>query len=240
MATPKLDEYAKLVNDVLQYKLKLKTIPSQEYFKNNDLYKKIIDDVYTLENCKLPNGVDVEEITFQLSCLMYTEDFFELDFSDSKKLLWELTSYEYYKVISTRDCDECDIHWVGGKEDCRAYYEIYSEKHGDELVEVSNLNSIINKYNNWKEYCKFVDEAKYYIQTLHPNYKKLNKKEKLEFIELLSQTQFTKDIAELLDNYHLNKFKQAKIDKLISLNLPNITDSRTAQQITELYTKQNS
>lgn len=264
MATPKLDEYAKILNEVIRYKLKQKTISTAKFLSNKDMYKKIVEDVYNIEGFVLSNNITAEKIQINLRNIYHTEFFFGIDFSDNKQLLWDLCCDDYYGVISAKGYekddeviyakvyeqdneiisiqgyDKYDVLWIGDTEDnTKAYYELVYNLHDYQLVEVEYLKNIFNSYNQWKEYCRFVDEAKLFIKNLHPNYSKFTKTEKRKFINILEPYSFTKDIAELLDNYDLNKFKQAKIDKLLSLNLPNITDIKTATKLTELYIKQN-
>lgn len=259
MATPKLHKIALEANECLRYKF-FGAIKS-DYFQNKDnkeQYKQLNEplmprdsnwkpltglalkkeltenpqfyqpDLSNLIGEKLPNGISIEEVYFSINNKTYTEYFFDLNFKENKKLIWNISCYEYYNemcAISMKELIKTD--------------QLKIEKENGEYLQYDEVGNLSNKYQEWKDYCQFVNDAKYYIKTLHPRYLKFSRKEKLNFIEQLSQTPFTSNIAKLLDNYNLNEFKKAKIDKLLELNLPNITTRVTATDFTELYIKQN-
>jgi len=106
--------------------------------------------------------------------------------------------------------------------------------------ELTKPNNIINlKINTWLNYCKHVNELIEFIHEIQPRWNKMGKVDKKDYIhtlETLTTAPFTQTaLLELsigfLRQYSLNQDALAKANFLLELQLPKITDLKTAKEI---------
>lgn len=170
-------------------------------------YTTTLYDFFYLNNRK--STEDYEHIEAYMDA---TEKFFELDFSErdnkSKKLLYEISDEAYY----TGD------RIIGKNEEGAPIYEL-----------------IGGLYEEWKDYCTFVDNVKEYVSINFPNYDHNQQKylDQIKKSAKLYPETILEDLYIYLNNYGLNQHKKAKADYLAQVGLPNI-NATNAYKIVEL------
>lgn len=260
MASAKLEDREKKINEIRRLN-GFSAIKGSEYKAMSDRSKinnKILDEDF---NCKyydgsilLPDGQTTLDIELIEKRYQRTEDFFGISFDENKKLLHELSCLDYeigktiydYEIRSDKkDLEEFDNDVLEKLEEIESIpyiknvYAIKSKlSELDPYFYEGCYIDIQRKYEDWKEYCFFVDNVRNYIYTFIPDFNKLSGNKKFELIEKLSKNHITEDIAEYLQDYHLHEHKKAKINKLTDLQLPNLTEPKIIEKFVKLYIKQ--
>ena len=210
---------AKIISDVTKYDSSVKT-PSIQEFRNNakngrDIEKSTSIKLGSLElklneEFFLSNGLSTNDYKLKAEEMYLTAEFFGLNFleNDLGHVLFEL-SHELYAYNPTPDLDN---------DDNTAYFDIYP------------------KYDEWKRYCIFVDNTIEYIKINFPKHSKDQEstRQMLKTNSELFPSTIIEDIYEFLLEFDLNQHKSAKIKKLLSVGLPNITEEN-AEKIVTLY-----
>ena len=263
MASPKLEPKEKKINEIRRLNGH-SSIKGSEYEEmpdrdkiNNKTKHELGFDCYD-ENITLPDGQTIHDIVLLEKTYSNVERFFGISFEDNKSFLHELSCIDYeigktiynYEIKSTKkDLEEFDndvLEQLDIIENIPYIKNVYStskylEGTGDDGHFYSGCYiDIKEKYKDWEEYCIFVDSIKDFIYIFIPDFGKLNGDKKFEWLEKLSENYIAKDVAEYIQDYHLNQHIQAKIDKLTNLQLPNLTDTKTIEKFVKLYIKQKS
>ncbi len=262
MASPKLEDREKKINEIRRLN-GLPNIKAEDFKKmpyRNKINNKIKNNAFNYEyyddTLLLPNEQTTLDIYLLERRYAATESFFGISFDDNKKLLHEISCIDYeigktiynYKIGSKKkDLEEFDA-------DIEKQLEMientpYIKNVYATTTNLSNLDpyfyegcyiDIRQKYKDWEEYCLFVDSIKDFIRIFSPDFDKLNGDKKFEWIEKLSKNYITNDIAEYIQDYHLNEHTHAKIDKLTDLQLPNLTEPKIIEKFVKLYIEQKS
>lgn len=133
---------------------------------------------------------------------------------------------------------------------CRAYLgEMNSSYTCNECgAMIENKTKYVKSISDWIQFCNVVDHLNEFIKVAQPNWDKLAKKEKQEYINtlmILAQTRFMSQnnlplniVIYFLQNYQLNQVILAKAEWLLKYQLPNISDIETAKEVVH-FTKLN-
>jgi len=262
MASQKLTDREKKINEIRRLN-GMSSIKGSEYAAMDDsdkINKKILNEAFGIEyydeNIILQNGQTTHDIQLLERRYANVERFFGISFEDNKTLLHEISCVDYeigktiyaYEIKSNKsDLEEFNedvLKQIENIEKIPYIKNVYAPK-----SDLSNVDpyfyegcyiDIQQKYEDWGNYCIFVDNIKNFIKTFIPDFNKIDGNKKSEWIEKLSENTITENIAKYIQDYHLNEHKKAKIDMLASLELPNLTDPKIIEKFVTLYIKQKS
>ena len=261
MASPKLEDREKKINEIRRLNgfsnIKAEDFKQMSY--RNEINFKIKHKFgfeYYNDALLLPDGQTTHDIYQIEKRYEATESFFGISFDENKQFLRELSCIDYeigktiydYEIRSEKkNLEEFENDVMDQLEEVEKIPYIKNVY----VVDDNLLNSdpffyegcyidIRQKYQEWEEYCLFVDSVKDCIHIFIPNFNKLSGDKKFELIEKLSENYITADIAEYVQDYHLNEHSKAKIDKLTYLQLPNLTEPKIIEKFVRFYIKQKS
>lgn len=176
--------------------------------------KKCKTTIYPSFNIKTDNKkglVSTEDFANQGIYMEATKEFFgnDLDWDNSKRLLYDISCEEYYTGERITGVDEV------GK-------PIYEE-----------LQPL---YDKWKKFCEFVDNISEYVEINFPDYshKQLQYQQQLKQSVQLYPDTIIENIYKYLKKYGVNQHKKAKSAYLAKVGLPNI-NATNAKKIVELF-----
>lgn len=246
MASPTIEKREKIINKIIAKKYdKSYKISSCQYAKsiNRDQIINQKKEMYLefYSNTILPNGICTSEIDKELKSLELTERFFGFKLFDNYfDLLWKLHCIDYEegktKKKFTHECKSLDENeFIQCIEDKMSEFE--NIPYMKNPFTDSSYIDIVSKYNDWKIYCKEVDEIENFIKKNIPNFSKLKIEDKNHKIRELKENIFTKSIGNYLTDYTLKEQKKAKIDKLLSLELPNLNNINIVTMFVDAYIK---
>ena len=223
------------ISDVLKLDKEIKTF-------NKDDYSKLKKD-----------GMDVEKRFRQIITKAEVEHLKNIGILDSttkdEAMVWKTYSHPIF-VSNGYTTDEKEIHmqqtelFFGFTFDSSAekklLYEISDEAYMNDICD-DREESLSKCYQNWLDYCIFVDKIKQYIYMVYSEefYSKNQNivRDGLYEASKIFPNTFLDEICKYLQNYNLNQHKQAKIDAFLKLDLPHIYTEEIAEKFVNIYLK---
>jgi len=208
-----------------------------------------VDIKHLDENFTLPTPCDYEEFS-DFQHLVRLKEGLEADTTNIDSLLFEY-DMQLHKILDTAPhidellYQEMTAEMLGLPQTSRSLLRTISDsQYADAILlrdeDLHKPNNTINlKIQSWLNYCQLINQSVEYINTTQPRWNKMGKVDKREYIESLQLLKTAPFIhlplleitIEFLKNYSLNQTSLAKANFLCSLQLPKITDLKTAKEI---------
>lgn len=103
----------------------------------------------------------------------------------------------------------------------------------DKIINTYRYQELKQSFDEWLELCKKLDLFKNYFDSLNKQ-KQEQLKQGLKILNhapFIEGTNIIKEFALFLDNHRLSQLNKFKINKLLEINLPNVTTLKIAEDI---------